>query len=517
MVVQESVTSLKASAEAGEGRPSLSSPRLSQRTELLILLLIVLVAAALRWVPLHREALGGDELFSWRMAREPLPASWRDIRLDLVHPPLYYLLVKGVTSIGGAGMIALRLLSLLCGLATVPLIAVLGRRLPGARWSGLLAAALVAVGRSDIFYSQEARSYALYALLVVLLALWVGAVSERPERQKLPELWAAGLVLMTALVYTHYVAAVYVALAVVTLLVCRNDAKTKLRAVGCGAVAALLFVPWLWGELGVYHAKHGIGDNLDWQGHPGFYDLRAVWASGIGVANLPGATTLALAVAVALSVSALVLVARRSRVATAPLVVAVAAMAWLPPGIIFLFSSPPLNLPLFGLRHVLPSTVLLPLLCCYGLERLTQLPGPGFRQWRHSLLAAGAACLLLLAALPTAEALHAGTTRYPYDRVEAVVAKAGTRGVPTYAAWQYGEGEPVNFYCARACVQALPAPGGALPPRFVLLYRPHSGKERLAYQTLVREGYVDEAHSYFTDGLRTDFGTETAQMERVAR
>ena len=473
------------------------------------LLLLLLLAAALRILPLPHEALSGDEIFSHGIAIEPLPAAWHDIREDLVHPPLFYLLLKAGTAVWGAGVTGLRVLSLVFGLLALPLLVWLGTRLPGARWCGLLAAACVAVGRYDLFYSQEARSYAFYTVLVLLLVLWFETATRTPDR---PALWAAGVVLMTALVYTHYVGGVYVALLVLAASLSDLCGRVKRRVFGCAFLALLLFLPWLWTEASVFRSKHGLGDNLDWQGHPTFYEVRQVWATSLGVGTFPGATMLALLLAFLLSTTALVMISRSRGLRRAPVILALVLSGWLPPILMFGLSRPPINLSLFALRHVLPSTVLLLLLCCYGLERLTQLAAT-----RSGLVAvAGAVCLILLAGVPTGQVLHAGPSRYPYDQVERVVMNAAVGGTPAYAAWFYGEGEPVNFYCREACVQPLPAAEDTLPARLLLLYRPASAKERRSYQQLLQDGYVDRGHRYLTDGLGTAYGTMTADLERAA-
>src|SRR5579862_9340591 len=92
------------------------------RNTLGLLLLIVLIAAFLRIYPLKHEALSGDELFSLRVALAPLHESYTMVRDDLVHPPLYYLLLKIGVSIWGASAVGLRLLSLAAGILTIPLV-----------------------------------------------------------------------------------------------------------------------------------------------------------------------------------------------------------------------------------------------------------------------------------------------------------------------------------------------------------------------------------------------------------
>ena len=65
-------------------------------------------------------------------------------------------------------------------MATVPVAYLLGAELRGRR-AGLAAAALVAVNPMLLWYSQEARAYALFSLLTaVSLLYFVRALGQRP-------------------------------------------------------------------------------------------------------------------------------------------------------------------------------------------------------------------------------------------------------------------------------------------------------------------------------------------------
>ncbi len=78
------------------------------------------------------------------------------------HPPFYYLLLRVWSSLFGSSEVVLRSLSILFGLATIYLMYKLG---------GRVAALLMATSGLHIYYSQEARMYAMSAFLVSL-AIW---------------------------------------------------------------------------------------------------------------------------------------------------------------------------------------------------------------------------------------------------------------------------------------------------------------------------------------------------------
>lgn len=122
-----------------------------------------------------------------------------------VHPPGYYLLLSLWTRAAGTSEIALRTPSVVAGTATVVAVFAFGRKLCGAR-AGLLAAALLALSPFHVFYSQEARSYALLTLLVVVsshaLVIWLGESSRGHAA-----VWTALTLLALS---THYIAVLVV-------------------------------------------------------------------------------------------------------------------------------------------------------------------------------------------------------------------------------------------------------------------------------------------------------------------
>ena len=82
-------------------------------------------------------------------------------------PPFYYCVAWVWARVFGFGEAGLRSLSALAGVATVPAAYAAARTLISRR-AGWVAAALVACNPLLIWYSQEARSYAVLVLLATL-------------------------------------------------------------------------------------------------------------------------------------------------------------------------------------------------------------------------------------------------------------------------------------------------------------------------------------------------------------
>ena len=106
---------------AGEPAPP------QRRFDMVALLLVVALGAGLRLYRIGAQPLWVDEASSLRFARQTLPQLWNWHSLvDPGNPPLYYSLLHGWLVFGDSET-ALRLLSALFGVLTIPLVYALGR------------------------------------------------------------------------------------------------------------------------------------------------------------------------------------------------------------------------------------------------------------------------------------------------------------------------------------------------------------------------------------------------------
>src|SRR5882762_4125629 len=95
---------------------------------LLVAISVILVAALfLRLGPISSESVDGDELFSRRVALSETSQALNLVRQDLVHPPLYYLLLKLTLSNNSpASARDIRVLSLTVGMASIIVLILFG-------------------------------------------------------------------------------------------------------------------------------------------------------------------------------------------------------------------------------------------------------------------------------------------------------------------------------------------------------------------------------------------------------
>jgi 4-amino-4-deoxy-L-arabinose transferase-like glycosyltransferase len=164
---------------------------------------LTVLAAALRFATLGLQSYHHDEIVTAsRILRDGFWHAMDAVGFSESAPPLYYALAWLWTQVTGTGEAGLRSVSAVAGVATVPVAYLLGAELSSRR-AGITAAALVAVNPMLVWYSQEARGYALFVLLTALSLLYFVRALDRGRRR---DSVAWGVVSALALA-THYFAA----------------------------------------------------------------------------------------------------------------------------------------------------------------------------------------------------------------------------------------------------------------------------------------------------------------------
>jgi hypothetical protein len=162
---------------------------------------IVVLAAALRFATLDAQSYWFDEATTVQLLRMDLGDMLRAIPGSESTPPLYYAIAWFWAKLLGTGEVGLRSLSAVAGTATVPVVYAIGARMLTARVA-LIGALLAAANPLLVWYSQEARAYALLVLLCALTLLVLPRVIAQPTARRL----AAWAVLGALAVATHYFA-----------------------------------------------------------------------------------------------------------------------------------------------------------------------------------------------------------------------------------------------------------------------------------------------------------------------
>ena len=217
---------------------------------------ILIVAAVLRFYDLDRTSIWLDEAISWKQASLPflemLAATARD-----KNPPLHSIILKLTIALFGDSETALRAPSALLGVGAVYLLYRLGTMLFD-RATGLIAALLLALSGFHVWYSNEARMYALLSFTATLFVLTVVQATRRPNWATLAGCAAAGTALLYSHVYGSFIFAGVSLYVWAGLLVRASWIRVSWRSWIVTQVAAIgLFLPWAiillkraWGVVG---------------------------------------------------------------------------------------------------------------------------------------------------------------------------------------------------------------------------------------------------------------------------
>lgn len=116
------------------------------------------------------------------------------------HPPLYYLLLKFWAGIFGYSEVSLRFPSIIFGLGTIYVTYLIAKTLTKNRYVPTAAALLVSLSSFFIYYSQEARMYAMAAFLASLSVYFFLKLLEKQNNFY----WVLFSASITCLVFTDY-------------------------------------------------------------------------------------------------------------------------------------------------------------------------------------------------------------------------------------------------------------------------------------------------------------------------
>ncbi|MGH2518944.1 MAG: glycosyltransferase family 39 protein [Chloroflexota bacterium] len=259
---------------------------------------ICLAAFILRAWRLDFQSFWQDEGFSVSLSGSSVSYILQQSFTVEPNPPLYFLLLHFWRLPAGGTEYAIRFLSLLPSVLTVPAMFLLGRRLWSARL-GLLAAALAAVSPFLVWLAQEARMYTWEALWLTLGA-WCLLRGLRAGR---PTYWVLFASFNLLAVYSHlYAVFVVAAEALLLAVTCRRAWRRGALAIG---VPLALFVPWFV-SVSAYS-----GESSTWRGFIGVWDMiRVLLLNAASQGHLPGSVgsgfSLLLGLAIILGVGVLV-------------------------------------------------------------------------------------------------------------------------------------------------------------------------------------------------------------------
>jgi mannosyltransferase len=243
------------------------------------LVLIILLATTVRLYRLGYQSLWYDEAFSWAVGGAPLKIALAAILTDGGNPPLYQYFVLHPLFYLGQSEEIIRLPSAVFGILAIPLIYKVGHLCFGQK-VGLVSALWLSLSPLHVWYSQEARMYAM----VVFLSLGSVYFFLRTLRENDWKLWL-GFVVLTALAYPTNYSAFLVSLMQLAFIICtfRTNYRVLHRWTISQILAFLPTVPWLVALLRREVKSFGFG----WIPRPGPLDpLKTLWNFSLGYTGI---------------------------------------------------------------------------------------------------------------------------------------------------------------------------------------------------------------------------------------
>ncbi|HXL81781.1 MAG TPA: glycosyltransferase family 39 protein [Pyrinomonadaceae bacterium] len=198
----------------------------------------------------------------------------RFVAADIIHPPLFYLLLKIWIAIGGESLLWLRLLPALFGIAAIIPFFLLCRELDLRLNERNLALLLLAVNGYLIKYAQELRMYSLLMFLS-LGSLWLFIKffkTEHASRKQLVWLFLTNLLL----VYSHYAGWLVVITEGLTLVIWQR--RRVMQFVAGIAITMIAYAPWVLMVTRNPEAGKGLAQNIGWMSRPAFRDITQLYA-----------------------------------------------------------------------------------------------------------------------------------------------------------------------------------------------------------------------------------------------
>lgn len=211
----------------------------------LAIILVVLIAFALRMFLIDNQELRGDEAFSWvYVSEEPdlVAVTARIVREGESPPPLHYWLLQAWVRLFGESEFALRSISAFLSVLLVPLMAQLARKVLGQGSNVvLIVAVLTALHPYQIWLAQDVRNMYPLALAFLLIATWQLPGLIRGSRRS----WIFYVMSGALAMYSHYYAVFGLSAHVAYVALSHPDKRATKRWLAAGGVIALTLVPWM--------------------------------------------------------------------------------------------------------------------------------------------------------------------------------------------------------------------------------------------------------------------------------
>ena len=214
----------------------------------------------LRFWHLTDSCLWFDEIFGINAAEKPWGEMFRFIALDLIHPPLFYVLLKIWINIGGESLFWLRLFPFVFSILALPVFYLFGKQIKMSYPAIIAALSFFAANGALIKYAQEVRMYSLL-LFFAALSMWLFA-----RFLNLGKDIKILTIINILLVYTHYFGWFVVGAEVSVILLLQ---RIKIRQIlTMSAICLAAFAPWVFAVSRASRVNTDLAQNIGWMSRP---------------------------------------------------------------------------------------------------------------------------------------------------------------------------------------------------------------------------------------------------------
>lgn len=201
-----------------------------------MIILILIIGLVLRFISLNQSLWfdeAGNTIYAQRTSLEYYLTKYL---LGDFHPPLWFAILWFWTHLVGGSVFVIRLLPVFLGVITIFLTFLIGKSY--SKNVGLIAALLLAMSPLHIYYSQEARPYALAAMSVTLCFYFLIRLIDKKKYALIGYAFSVSLVL-----YSSYVAYfIFPAQFLYLIFFQRTILKRYFLAF---LLSLIMFIPWL--------------------------------------------------------------------------------------------------------------------------------------------------------------------------------------------------------------------------------------------------------------------------------
>lgn len=229
------------------------------------------------------EALTVEDLQKFQTIRCDRPPNdlLRVLSKSPEHAPLYFMLARFWAERFGTSVVAMRSLSVICSILTLPAMYGLGRSLFSDRTSkagalvGQTAMALLAISPFFVAYAQEARPYSLWVCLLLLSGQWLWRALQTNRLRH----WVCYGLLLIPTLYTSILSILVVLGQGLAVLVFQTKRWWN-YAIATG-LALLTMLPWVWIILSQWET---LQSNTRWMYLPlPVWEIFGAWLYGLAV------------------------------------------------------------------------------------------------------------------------------------------------------------------------------------------------------------------------------------------